>query len=342
MAPALACENGLVTLDGVLPHSAEHRARASYPLAFEPDAAAPKWERFLADLFRDDADAGDKIACLQEFLGGALFGLSTRFQKCIIATGAGSNGKSTLMEIVRALFPEDRVQSISPKRWEHPFTLAGFVGTLLNVVAELPPGAVLESDQFKAIITGDPITAEEKFKPAFMLRSRAGHLFACNALPATKDQSLGFWRRFMVLEFNRNFEGDTARDTNIATKILASERAGILSWLVRGASRLLDQDGYTIPASHGTALARWKMNSDSVRIFADEYVSQGEPARHPAALVYRTYRIWALESGYKPVAERTFKATMEKIDGVTWTRVETGKVYAFALVPGRALVRPFE
>ena len=130
------------------------------------------------------------------------------------------------------------MQAIPPKQWEHPFTLAELVGCLLNVVAEMPSGGLLESQRFKDVIAGDNVQAERKFEASFRFRPRAGHFFACNRLPATNDQSRGFWRRFIVIKFNRSFEADPTRDPHIAEKILVDERPGVLAWLVEGARRL--------------------------------------------------------------------------------------------------------
>jgi hypothetical protein len=61
-APGLACANGLVRLNGIVSHAPENRARVFYPYDFDANASAPRWERFLNDLFRDDEDKADKSA----------------------------------------------------------------------------------------------------------------------------------------------------------------------------------------------------------------------------------------------------------------------------------------
>jgi P4 family phage/plasmid primase-like protien len=328
-APAgVACENGFVTLDGVVPHSDTHRARTHYPLAFAPDARSQRWEKFLDDLFRDDSDKAQKIACLQEVFGGALFGLSTRFQKCAVATGGGSNGKSTLFTIIRTLFPDGKVQAIPPKKWEHGFTLANFRGTLLNLVSDMPHGAIIDSEHFKEIIAGDVVTAEEKHKPAFSLRPIAGHVFACNELPATSDHSFGFWRRFLVIPFLRNFEDDPARDTMIAEKIIATERAGVLAWLVTGARRLDAAKTYTVPASHAAAMTKWQNEANTVGLFKAECTAPWPKLGTgiQASRLYALYRNWAELGGFKSVARTQFAQRMAAL-GCPSQKKEDGNWY---------------
>jgi P4 family phage/plasmid primase-like protien len=337
----ISCTNGLVTMNGLLPHSPENRSRSAYPFAFDPYATAPLFQRFLLDLFRDDEDRDDKIKCLQEFFGGALFGLSTRFDKCIIAKGDGSNGKSTLLEIVRALFPAHQVQAIPPEKWGHSFTLAELVGCLLNIVADISATSLMDSPRFKDVVAGDLVQAERKHQPSFNFRPIAGHILALNPALETKDQTSGFWRRIIAIEFNRSFENDATKDTTISAKILETERGGVLAWLVAGARRLDAQDGYTVPTSHTKALAQWKTSSDNVRQFAEEFVDGSAKdesrANLGASRVYRTYKLWAQDNGHRPVTSKTFKSRLERVDGVTYSRISDGRVYRFKLAAGKVL-----
>jgi P4 family phage/plasmid primase-like protien len=338
----IACINGLITLDGVVPHSPENRSRSAYPFTFDPAATAPMFQHFLESLFEGDADQAEKIEFLQDFFGGALFGMSAKYDKYLLAKGEGANGKSTLFELVSDLFPKHQVQAIPPEKWDHAFTVAELVGCLLNVVADIGAESLKDSPTLKKVVAGDKIQAERKHQPSFAFQPIAAHAFGANPDLETRDQTVGFWRRPIVIEFNRNFEKDPAKDPEIATKILAAERAGILAWLVCGAKRLDARKKYTTPASHARALEAWKMGSDNVRQFADEYVSPSASPdareNHAASRVYRTYKNWALDNGYKAASSKTFKARFERAPGVTpMARQASGYVYRFCLVPGRPL-----
>jgi hypothetical protein len=115
-ATGVAFTNGFtaVSAAGVTlePHSKEHRCRYALPFAFDPDAASTRWDGFLRGLFRDDVDAAEKIACLGEFFGASLLGLAPRYQRTVVAVGAGENGKSALAEVVTAAFPRDSTCAI--------------------------------------------------------------------------------------------------------------------------------------------------------------------------------------------------------------------------------------
>jgi P4 family phage/plasmid primase-like protien len=332
-ARGLACGNGFVMLDSagavsVAGHEARHRARASYPFEYDANAGAPLFEKLLADLFRDDDDAPQKIALIVEFFGGALFGLSTTYQKCLVLVGEGSNGKSTLLRILRSVFPPGSVVTSAPQTWGKPFETAQLVGRLLNCTGELPGSAMLDTEVFKGMITGDELKAERKYQDPFTFEPRAGHVFAANKLPGTNDHSEGFWRRFEVVRFNRSFEHDPSRDPEIAERIIATERKGILARLVSGASNLVKAGKYTEPTSNAMALRQWQTDSDPVRQFADAHFDESAvPTEVKGVALYATYSEWARKSGYKALANNNFATRMKSLgyeshkgrDGNVWT-----------------------
>jgi phage/plasmid-associated DNA primase len=140
-------------------------------------------------------------------------------------------------------------------------------------------------------------------------------LYLANRLPGTTDQTGGFWRRWVVIEFNRRFTDDE-KDTTLARKILATERPAVTAWLLEGARRALKQDRYTIPTSSTKAIARWRRCADQVA----EYIAESwepRPANDTAYTawpkadwVYQCYRAWAQSNGHRPVSSVKFGERM--------------------------------
>jgi putative DNA primase/helicase len=169
-----------------------------------------------------------------------------------------------------------------------------------------------------------------------LFRPIAGHYFAANKLPGTQDQTEGFWRRFVVLTFNRSFTGDPTRDPNVHTRILAAELPAIVSWLVAGAVRLLRQGDYTIPASHAKAIAAWRKDADQVALFliAETRPLRDDETEHMgllAAELYSSYVEWARRNGHRPVASNTFGARLRGL-GRAAKRTKAGMRYLVALL----------
>jgi phage/plasmid-associated DNA primase len=116
------------------------------------------------------------------------------------------------------------------------------------------------------------------------------------------DQTHGFWRRFLIVRFNRCFAGDAARDPNIAEKILSAERPGVVSWMLEGAVRVMARNGYTIPASRNVELALWQGKRDPIAAFVDECTSPAPRGTGAlASALYSACETWAAEKGHETV-----------------------------------------
>ncbi|MCX4670330.1 hypothetical protein OG453_27170 [Streptomyces sp. NBC_01381] len=83
--PIVACENGLLRIRdrALLPHSPGFFNLVSVPFAYDPQASAPSWERFLRQIWPDDPAA---IAALQEWFGYILSGRTDQ-QKILLIKG---------------------------------------------------------------------------------------------------------------------------------------------------------------------------------------------------------------------------------------------------------------
>jgi putative DNA primase/helicase len=312
------------------PHSPENRCRFGYDFDL-PDAPSDAWAGFLRALFRDDADGADKIMCLGEFFGASALGLAPKYQQAVVASGGGDNGKSTLAKIVTAAMPLNAVCAIAPQDMGQEYRRAMLAGKRLNVVNELPEATIIASEAFKAIVVGDPITGRHIREAPFTFSPEAGHYFAANRLPGTNDQTEGFWRRLIVIEFNRSFKGDPERDPSIADTIIREHLPGVVRWMLEGAARLLQQGRYTLPSSHKRALAEWKLSSDQVAMFLHERGTLDPTASTPATRLYEAYRQWALTSGHRNLmAKNSFGARLRLLE-VEPRHTRDGVVYPVML-----------
>lgn len=270
--------------------SVEHRATWSLACPYAPHLvellAGSQWSGFLSSLFEGETDANMRIDALQEFVGGALFGLTPGLQRAMLLTGSGSNGKSAFLNVIEALFPEEARIGFSPQELTEEGHRAQLVGRAINIVRELPARDLIETQHLKAIITGETITARHLFERPFNFRPRAAHIFSANALPAVADRSHGQWRRWLVVHFGRLFgsqrlpsgqviEGATVVQ-GMAERILEGELALVAAWAVQGAMRLLKQGDYTDPPTSNEALDEWREDTDHLVAFCREQLLPDE------------------------------------------------------------------
>lgn len=318
-------------------HAPAHRARFAYSFGFQLNPMPNGFLAFLEQVFAPDEDVAQKIALLQEFVGVAMLGLSTRYQRAITKVGAGANGKGVLATIIENAMPPGSCVAIAPQDFGDEYRAALLAGKLLNIVSELPEADILDSEAFKAVISGNPRTARHIRQAPFTFRPVAGHLFAANRLPGTADHTHGFWRRILVLQFNRVF-AEADQEPDLAKRIIDSELPAIVSWFVVGAQRVLERGTYTIPPSSARALDSWRRNADQVRAFVDACTQRltagadvrgGEQAEH----LYRTYRRWADTNGHRPMASNKFAERMGQIE-LPSAHTRYGNFYPVTLEPG--------
>lgn len=340
-APAgAAFSNGFVTVEGgavgLREHSPTNLARHAYPLAYRPwePSATPLLTEFLEQLFADcsEEESAARMALLQEFAGACLMGDALRYQACLILYGEGANGKSSLLALLRAMFPPDALASIAPQRWAERFGLAGLEGKRANFVSETPSAEILDGGAFKAVVTGDIVTAERKHKDQFEFKPIAGHIFSTNWPITTTDHSAGFWRRPIILPFSRRFDRDPGRRIEPEREVIAQELEGVVAWAVEGAARAQRQRGYTLPDQSRALLGEWRDGSDQVRLFLA--AEANETGAIPASRFYERYREWAAANGHKnQVTSRMFGLRVMASDLYTRSEGRGGRMYQRKVAP---------
>lgn len=275
------CKGTFLTLEGgnvvARPPKPDDRQRTTLNIAYNPDAECPTWTCTLTEWFGDDEDGVEKAALLGEFVGAALFGVATRYQKALFVIAPGGNGKSQLLDVVSALFPGEHTKAVRPQDWGNEYQRAELAGAMVNIVAELPSRAIAEGGNFKAIITGDPLSARRIYEKPFTVRPRCAHIFSGNAFPDALDTSDGFWRRIMVLTMTRRFDGTPEQVQDLAKIIIDAELEGVMAWAVRGAVRLLNKGRYTTPPSSLAEVATWRRQSDPVALWLERRTQPSNP-----------------------------------------------------------------
>jgi P4 family phage/plasmid primase-like protien len=295
-------------------HAPEHRARHGYAFRFDAAAPATSFNAALREWFFGASDAHERIQLLQEYLGASLLGIVTRYQLALVLLGAGANGKSAALSIFKSAFPPGSVASIPPHGFGNPYLRAALSRALLNALSETPEDDLIDATEFKAVVSGDEIVARQIYKAPFYFRPRAGHLLGANRLWGANDTSHGLWRRLAVVGFDRRFEG-AAADETLPERIAATERPGIVRWMLEGAERLIRRGRFVLPSSSVAAVTAWRQVSNPVAtFFADVMIGTTDEAHATAsAMVYTAYREWAARSGHAVMSSTKFGLRMKEL-----------------------------
>jgi len=299
--------NGRWELGG---HNPEHFRTAQIPVHYDSEAKAPRFELFLDQIYDGDADKSEKIVATLELMGYTLM-THAKHEKFVLLKGTGSNGKSKIIGTLEALCGTDNISGVQPSKFDSPFQRAHMQYKLANLVTELKQGEVLADAELKAITSGEPATVEHKNKDPFVMRPYATCWFGTNHLPHTRDFSEAFFRRAVVLDFNRVF-GEQEKDSNLLDKLTA-ELSGILNLCLDAYASALEF-GFTDPSSSKVAKQKWRLETDQVQQFVSENCLMGPSYTIKSSLLYSTYKSWAFENGIKKtLGSRNFVERLERI-----------------------------
>lgn len=341
----IAFKNGFITVDkhGIhqKPKSHENRARAAFPFAYREDYECPLWMDFLMQIFRDDDDRDEKTAFIQEFIGISLLAGMTTYDKAVILYGQGANGKSVLLDVIQRLFPDESVSSIAPQQLDDQYYKARLDGVLLNVVSEMPKSDVVNTPALNSIISGDKIQARRPGENPFEFRPKAAHMYSANPpLPAVTDMARGFWRRWVIIQFNRNFEKDAIRKERVTyVDELAAEARGIVCWALKGALRVREKNGFTDVPTSDELLVEWRHQADQVSLYVKDKLVSVESVDHMMTPddLYAAYRVWSEKTGHRPMTMTRF---LDRLTGIGHAPVLDGPMLLRPLTLREAPQRP--
>jgi len=325
---ALNCRNGVVDLrTGELrPHNSQEYITRIVNVTYDPDARAPRFESFVMEIMGGESD---RAQFLQRWFGYAATG-SVQEQKFVVHVGPGGNGKSTLLDLVSGILGEyagtaapGLLASSGNGAERHPTEMADLFGRRLVTAHEPDQGAVLREGFVKQATGGDRIKARFMHKDFFEFAPTHKLQLLTNHEPQIRGTDFGIWRRVLLLRYNVKFgyadavadgNADRERDDRLP-EALASERVGVLTWIVRGAVEW-HRAGLNPPKSVLAAGKIYQSEQDRVAQWIDEACELG--VEHWAPFggyfgLYASYQTWCKEAGYAPTGRGRFVNELERL-----------------------------
>lgn len=311
----LTCENGTIDLRGdapvLRPHDAADYITRLCPVAYDPAAASPTWDAFLARVLPDP----DVRNWLQRWAGYCLTG-QVSDQSIVFLHGSGQNGKSTFLNAIKYVLGEYAIQGaptliMAPEHGGGEDLArrqrANLVGRRLVLVQETEAGRYLAEAGIKQMTGGDAVTGaklyenEREFQPTWKIA------VATNYKPTVRGADDGIWRRMRLVPFIVRIP-DEEKDPTLPDRLTA-EAAGILRWMVDGYVAY-KRDGLAPPASMRAATAEYRKDEDRLGEFLEDCTEVKSDGEAPSGLLYSRYKIWCVSRGEKPWTQRALTSAM--------------------------------
>lgn len=313
----LPCQNGVLALSNraLLPHSPDWYFTTKLNYDYDPQADCPNFKRVLNEAIPDAA------GFLEEFAGYALTP-DTSHEIAVWLYGPPGSGRSSLLIGLQAMLGS-RADVLGLRAIEQSqFGLTNLIGKTLMLSMEQPSTYLTATDTLNAIISGEAIVVNRKFRDPISIIPRAKLAWAMNELPRVKDPGNGLFRRIKVIQFPPLDE--SKKDPKVKEAI-KTEGAGILNCALDGLDRLKRRGRFEVPTCVRAATDDFKLANDVPGMFVADKCILGPDSKTQAQLLYEAYRTWCLDNGHQPQSAtsladdwRRFGFERRETDGRRW------------------------
>jgi putative DNA primase/helicase len=263
------------------------------------------WRNFLAQVFSDDVEL---IDYMQRWIGYSLTGCYTE-QMFLFLQGAGANGKSVLVRVLRALFGGYGAVVAAGTLMEQQRTgkeaspdVLGMAGARILLASEVAQNEAFDERFLKGWTGGDLQKARAlhgknvDFEPVGKL------MIAGNHRPRIVGTDPAVWRRVRLVPFKRQFS-EAERDPTLTDRLIA-ELPHIAAWAVAGCLEWRRRGLADTPKTVKIASADYAKEQDTLGEFLHERTDEGgECTTHD---LFGEYKHWAEACNIRAISRQAF------------------------------------
>ncbi|MCK5132085.1 MAG: PriCT-2 domain-containing protein [Candidatus Sabulitectum sp.] len=309
----------------------ENRNLAYIGASYDPEAPAPvEWFSFL-DKITTSPEARRTVACSIMYAAAQC---RPWLRKAIYLYGPKRSGKSTMLNLIQDLLGHGNCSALNMRQLGGRFGGYSLVNKLANISNETVSKDTIQDDVFKALISGETIEVEQKFKQSILYSNTTKLFFGANGFPRVSDESDATWDRLTIISCPYSIgtkEGDP-----MMGKKLRQELSGILNWAMT-----IFQEEYTkdscisvmnMDEDARDIMGRWReLNNPALR-WAKERIMPLEGNNLSMPDAYNDYRMWCRDSGHKELNKIHFSRQVGQV--VHRKRKGSGNVFEdVALAP---------
>ena len=230
------------------------------PVKYDPNITCDEVDKLIARVFCHDQEL---ITLFHEMLGSCLI-KHNKYQTAFILVGSGSNGKSTLLEMVMNWIGKGNYSTIDiGELASNRFAPVGLENKMINIGDDCNNLMLRNTGTLKKIFAGNEITVERKGQDSYTIEPYATHIYSSNELIKSFDRTDGYYRRFVFLPMNAKFTpNDPDYDPYIEDKVTTPEAMShILNLALKGAHKLMRDGKYIEPKAVATMKEHYKVEN---------------------------------------------------------------------------------
>lgn len=309
----IAFNNGLydVVTGNMQGFSANIIVTNKIPHDFNPDAYNELADQTMNKLSCNDA----AIRSLLEECIGYCFYRRNELGKAFILTGDRQNGKSTFLDVIKAILGDSNISALDLKELGDRFTTSMMFGKLANIGDDIGDDFLQGSQVsiFKKIVTGNRIKAERKGQDPFEFNPFIKLLFSANDIPRMKDKTGAVLRRLVIIPFNAKFTKSDP-DYKPFIKYELIEQTAIEYFIrlgIDGLKRVLENQDFTSSEKVERSLQEYEEENNPIIGFIKEQgieMIENEPTNE----VYKRYQLYCADNSMQPMSNIIFSKQINK------------------------------
>ena len=305
-------ENGVLDFDASLKsddwvfheHSPDNFLLSSFPVKWDTNASCKRFVEWVREIVNED-----DMRIVFEMIGSIFHRGSPSMQSSFLLIGEGSNGKSLLTDILVDLIG---IQNVCASDWadygSNQFATADLFNKALAMDTDIQNNKPIQSAVKKAI-TGDWMSGQFKYKDPFNFLPVATWIGAANELPKSKDQTFGFFRRWIPIAFPNQFDKNPQFERKLKADCLTAEgKSGIVNYALRLYRAAYRSDTYTVSEASIELNQKLQITANTVSAWVDAECVLKSDHYITRETAYTAYQQWIHEDGTlgEPVSNQKF------------------------------------
>jgi len=294
------------------------------PVEYNSLADCPQIDKFLSEILTNEED---RMVFYE--IGGFCLWKEYLYEKAFMFVGNGRNGKDKSLELIKRLLGIENCCSIPlVSLIPDSFIISEFFGKMVNIAGDIDNKDLKDTSTFKALTGRSLMSAQRKFLNSITFQNHAKFIFACNNLPMVYDTSLGFWDRWILLEFPYTFvtqeelektidkKNLKLRDESIIEKItVPQEMSGLLNKFLDGLDRLMFFKHFSSSIGSKEIKELWIRKSNSFMAFCIDYIEADYDSCVTKKELRRKYTNFCKKHNVNFKSDYVIKRTLEEMFG---------------------------
>jgi len=314
----ITVENGILNLETLKlkPHTPKHLSRVLLPVEYHKPQSVNIEDNLKHTLFWKFLESSftvngffkkEDFETVLEIIASPIIKRHID-ERAFMFLGRGENGKSVCLGYIQSILGKHNVSNITLQDIANDkFMRANLDGMSANIFSDLEQNELKKTGMIKSITSNEGIEVQKKHKQPFTLYPFCNLIFSCNRFPKVYDQTQGFFRRWVIIKWERNFENDPERIEYLREKLDANqeEKNLVFSCLASIANKLNKVGKFTHSKDWKTIQSDWNANADPVDDFDSNYILDSDTHKTKRE-TYHFYKEIMLAKGETPMGMSQF------------------------------------